>query len=175
MDSSFTLYAHWAASGSVRHTVTFDANGGAPSSTQTVRDGGYASAPADPVRLGYRFQGWYTSPSGGSEFKFGTKITDDVTLYAHWSLHRTCVVTLVNYPGYLDDAETYTVDYGGTFEHSLAGFGRSLEVAYSPDGPFHHADYDDGKLSVEKGFFVSTIKYGPVTENITLYYKFTWF
>ncbi|MBR6204836.1 MAG: InlB B-repeat-containing protein [Candidatus Methanomethylophilaceae archaeon] len=175
VDSSFTLYAHWAASGSVRHTVTFDANGGAPSSTQTVKDGGYASAPADPVRLGYRFQGWYTSPSGGSEFKFGTKITEDVTLYAHWSLHRTCVVTLVNYPGYLDDAETYTVDYGETFEHSLAGFGRSLEVAYSPDGPFHHADYDDGKLSVEKGFFVSTIKYGPVTENITLYYRFAWF
>ena len=173
IDSSFTLYAHWTANGNVRHTVTFDANGGAPSSTQTVKNGGYASEPSDPIRLGYRFQGWYTSPSGGSEFKFSTKITDDVTLYAHWAIHRTCVVTLVNYPGYLDDAETYTVDYGDTFQHSPFGFGR-LSVAYSPNGPFHPAGYDDGKLSVEDGFFRSTITYGPVTENITLYYRFSW-
>ncbi len=171
-----TVYAHWVVDPTVRYTVKFDSNGGSSVPSQSVVKGGYATVPATPTKTGHTFTGWYTSAKGGSAFNFGTAITKNTTVYAHWDA-MGCVVTLVDYPGYIDDMETYTVDYGDTFEHTVIHFGRdmgrSLGVSYTPDGTYHYAPYDDGKLSVEKtGMFWSEIEYGPVTGNITLYYRF---
>ena len=52
---------------------------------QKVRYGSKASRPADPTRAGHTFQGWYTSRDGGSKYDFGTAVTGDVTLHAHWA------------------------------------------------------------------------------------------
>ncbi|MBR6807052.1 MAG: S8 family serine peptidase [Clostridia bacterium] len=38
----------------------------------------------DPIRNGYTFNGWYTSPSGGSLYDFDTPVTSNITLYAQW-------------------------------------------------------------------------------------------
>lgn len=38
-----------------------------------------------PTRSNYRFDGWYTSVSGGTEYTSTTAVTDNITLYAHWS------------------------------------------------------------------------------------------
>lgn len=41
--------------------------------------------PVDPVREGYIFKGWNTQKDGkGTEFKPGTVIEDDITVYAQW-------------------------------------------------------------------------------------------
>jgi len=70
------------------YTVTFDANGSdvenlpAP---QQVKKGECATEPVKPMRDRYVFEGWYTSANGGSKFDFDTKITGDITLYAHWN------------------------------------------------------------------------------------------
>lgn len=34
---------------------------------------------------GYSFDGWYTSPTGGDKYDWSTKLTNDVTMYAHWT------------------------------------------------------------------------------------------
>ena len=45
-----------------------------------------------PVREGYRFDGWYTAASGGQKVTAATKVTGNVTLYAHWTLNSFTVV-----------------------------------------------------------------------------------
>ena len=68
-------------------TVTFDVgeHGTAPED-QVVPYEGYAEKPRDPEKKGYTFQGWYTKSEDGEEkaFNFGTKITEDTKLFAHW-------------------------------------------------------------------------------------------
>lgn len=37
-----------------------------------------------PVRGGYKFLGWYTSPTGGTQITSNTKVTSNMNLYPHW-------------------------------------------------------------------------------------------
>lgn len=67
------------------HTVSFDCGNQAKGSTKVVQYGETVSRPADPKAEGYRFDGWYTQKNGGKLFDFDQKITEDVTVYAHWS------------------------------------------------------------------------------------------
>ncbi len=68
-------------------TVSFDANGGSvyPLSMRVVYNSPYGSLPI-PTRPGYSFDGWYTSPYGGSFVTERTIVTNSSnhTLYAHW-------------------------------------------------------------------------------------------
>ena len=66
----------------VIHKVIFLGNGGTIVLDQKVADGNTVAQPADPSRLGYTFDGWYTTD--GEEFDFSTPITDDITIVAHW-------------------------------------------------------------------------------------------
>ena len=77
-----TVYAHWTVN---TYTVSFDSNGGSAVASQSVRYGSKATQPANPTRAGHTFQGWYTSRDGGSKYDFGTAVTGDVTLHAHWA------------------------------------------------------------------------------------------
>ena len=45
--------------------------------------------PTDPIAEGYRFEGWYTQENGGEPFDFNQEITEDVKVYAHWSVKPT--------------------------------------------------------------------------------------
>ena len=40
---------------------------------------------ATPMRSGYTFDGWYTASSGGTKITSSTTITENKTLYAHWT------------------------------------------------------------------------------------------
>ena len=88
-----TLYAHWTYS-PASYTVTFNANGGSVStSSKTVTNGSaYGSLPT-PTRTDYRFDGWFTASSGGTQITSATTVnlTANQTLYAHWT--RTYIVT----------------------------------------------------------------------------------
>ena len=67
------------------YTVTFVSNGGTEVSPQTIRYGGYAQRPPDPVRAGYVFNGWYTNTNFTNLWSFSMNtVTDNVTLYAEW-------------------------------------------------------------------------------------------
>lgn len=83
--SDQTLYAHWTAG---RLTVTYNGNGGTPSSqaVSVEYNSTYGGMPS-VTRSGYNFTGWYTSKSGGARIQSNTKVTisDDHSLYAHWN------------------------------------------------------------------------------------------
>jgi uncharacterized repeat protein (TIGR02543 family) len=108
--SGFTLYAHWIKNSDVKTcTVTFNANGGSPSTTNKVSSGEHVSVPTAPVRPGYTFEGWYTAATGGTEFSFNNTITSDITLYARWTAvpsEQTYTVRFVANGGVPDSTQT---------------------------------------------------------------------
>ncbi|MDO4596402.1 MAG: beta-N-acetylglucosaminidase domain-containing protein [Coriobacteriaceae bacterium] len=64
-----------------RHTVTFTGKGVSLDPVEVI-DGHTVKKPADPVREGYTFEGWF---SGEQKFDFTKPVTGDVTLTARWS------------------------------------------------------------------------------------------
>lgn len=83
-----TLYARWKP----LHTyyyVAYDAKGGtiSGSASKRVTAGESYGTLASPRREGYRFDGWYTKSAGGERITAESlvTITQDVTLYAHWT------------------------------------------------------------------------------------------
>ena len=76
--------AQWTAK---HFTVTFDANGGSPATTEKTVDYDtvYGTLPT-PILVGSDFKGWFTAKSGGSQILETTvfKQTANQTLYARW-------------------------------------------------------------------------------------------
>lgn len=69
------------------HTVSFDGNGSSNTwDSKTVTTGTIYGELPEPVREGYTFYGWFTSPTGGMEITADSiaTIDRDHTLYAHW-------------------------------------------------------------------------------------------
>lgn len=66
------------------HTVTFDSNGGSTVETQTVQDGEKATKPADPVRDGFIFKGWYIDSQCKTPYDFSAPVTSNQMVYAKW-------------------------------------------------------------------------------------------
>lgn len=84
------VYAHWTAIqvSDKTYTITFNPNGGDltdSTSMITDKDGKLPRLPASPTREDYTFDGWFTSPSGGTEVTTDTLFSEDTTIYAHWT------------------------------------------------------------------------------------------
>ena len=79
-----TVYAHWSEVKPDR-TVYFDCGSQAKGFSVVVKYGEKVTPPTDPEAKGYQFEGWYTQENGGEKFDFNQAITEDVTVYAHWS------------------------------------------------------------------------------------------
>jgi uncharacterized repeat protein (TIGR02543 family) len=66
--------------------VTFNSLDGSAATLAEVTHGNKLKKPADPVRAGYTFGGWYKEESCITPWDFGTDIvTEDTTLYARWT------------------------------------------------------------------------------------------
>ena len=69
-------------------TVTFDSNGGGEVESQTIQQGQPAQRPADPIKDGYSFIGWYDKAdleySNMPEWNFSYPVTKDLELVAQW-------------------------------------------------------------------------------------------
>ena len=71
----------------VKHTITFNANGGTtPSQTSEQLDHGstYGDLPTTS-RIGYDFSGWYTAASDGTQIYSTSTVDASRTLYAQWT------------------------------------------------------------------------------------------
>ena len=71
-------------------TVTFDSNGGGEVKSQTIQQGQQVQRPADPVKEGYTFIGWYDKNDLDNkyynmpEWNFSYPVTKDLELVAQW-------------------------------------------------------------------------------------------
>ncbi len=77
-----------ALQAAVKCIVTFDSDGGSSVAAQRVQYDTAATEPDDPTKEDYTFDGWYLGEDE-EPFDFTTKITDDITLTAHWTAAAT--------------------------------------------------------------------------------------
>lgn len=64
--------------------VSFSAGEGSKVDFQTTAVNGSVAKPADPMRKGYTFAGWYTDEACTEAYDFSVAVTADMTLYAKW-------------------------------------------------------------------------------------------
>lgn len=88
-----TLYAGWMLTSEIptNPKITFNWNDGTGKTeeVETVEGLIGGNMPAEPVRNGYYFLGWYTSASGSTLFDFETRITVNTNVFAKWLLIDT--------------------------------------------------------------------------------------
>ena len=98
ISGNITIYAHWTQNTTpveptpptVTFVLTFNANGGSvsPTSKTLNKDAKFGDLPT-PTRSGYTFAGWYTASSGGTKVSKDTTISNNITIYAHWTQNKT--------------------------------------------------------------------------------------
>ena len=85
-----TAFATGELRDSTNVTVTFDSNGGGEVKSQTIQQGQQVQRPADPVKEGYTFIGWYDKNDLDNkyynmpEWNFRYSVTKDMDLVAQW-------------------------------------------------------------------------------------------
>jgi uncharacterized repeat protein (TIGR02543 family) len=92
VEEDITLHARWTELGEDQAALAFNADGGLPAPTsQSVALGGRAAKPADPLKSGFEFDGWYTE-GGLSPWNFETdRVGSDTILHARWTAVYTVV------------------------------------------------------------------------------------
>lgn len=129
--SNLTFVAQWWP------VVTFDANGGAWSSVETMRyakiqtDTKTVAAASTPVRNGYTFLGWYTAADGGDRANFEDTVYGPKTLYAHWAKNAAVTFRIVNgtWSGGAAEDKTVTVVLYPQADGTASG---TLDASYVP-------------------------------------------
>ena len=99
-------------------TVTFDSAGGSPVESQTIQQGQQVQRPADPVKEGYTFIGWYDKNDLDNkyynmpEWNFRYSVTGDMELVAQWMASMpisTEPITYLDKDGKQQTCTKYTV------------------------------------------------------------------
>ncbi|UPM54343.1 InlB B-repeat-containing protein [Gottfriedia acidiceleris] len=85
---TMTLYAKWTI---IQSTVRFDTKGGSLISSTKVNYNTAVTKPANPIRVGYTFGGWYTNSACTTAYNFSTKVKNNITLYAKWTIIQSTV------------------------------------------------------------------------------------
>lgn len=81
-----TLYAKWNIN---RYNVSFNAQGGNAIAALIADFNSPIGIPANPVKKGYTFKGWYKEAGCVNPWSFTTdKVTSDTVLYARWSVNK---------------------------------------------------------------------------------------
>ena len=124
--SNLTFVAQWWP------IVTFDANGGAWSSGETmhyVKITDKVAAESTPVRNGYTFLGWYTDD--GNRANFEDTVNGPKTLYAHWAKNAAVTFRIVNgtWSGGAAEDKTVTVVLYPQADGTASG---TLDASYVP-------------------------------------------
>ena len=111
------------------HTITFDANGGTPATTEhLIIDGDALVVLPEVTRSGWFFDGWWTEQSGGQQVSAATVPTATTTYYAHWYKSvADAQITNTSIALSLNGTETITITNASDIEpYSLASSDTSV-------------------------------------------------
>ena len=128
-------------SGGKESTVSFETAGGSTIQAVQVAEGESINSPANPIKDGYSFDGWYIDPDFTTPVTFPLAPEGDITLYAKW-------VPMVegNSTSAGSTSETYTAN--DQARAALKGYLSSLEDA---DKAVHDFAIDDFNKKFNKG------------------------
>lgn len=82
------------------HWIHFNSAGGSYVAPQFVT--GNTIQPADPARPGFSFEGWYEE--SGKQFTFGSQLTSNITLTAHWKSNTSTKYTVIHWQEKADES-----------------------------------------------------------------------
>ena len=163
--SNLTFVAQWWP------IVTFDANGGAWSSGETmhyVKITDKVAAESTPVRNGYTFLGWYTAADGGDRANFEDEVYGPKTLYAHWAKNAAVTFRIVNgtWSGGAAEDKTVTVVLYPQADGTASG---TLDASYVPQIMLPAPGYEN-----TAGGWEQTPNTDPngITGDVTYVYRF---
>jgi len=149
VESDITLFAVWNLQ---PYTVNFYSNGGSAVQSQSVTYGSITTRPADPVRNGYKFVGWYINTGLTDVYNFSNTVTGNVTLYAKWSslvngirLNKNAISLEVN------ETETLiaSINTGNTLIDTITWSSNNTSVAtVAPNGKVTAARVGTAVISV---------------------------
>ncbi|MGL5020860.1 MAG: InlB B-repeat-containing protein, partial [Mycoplasmatales bacterium] len=155
-NDNMTLYANWIV---IKHTVTFDSNGGSHVPSKDVGYGKKIPKPNVPTREGYIFDAWYKDEDLTSEWNFMSEYMPNtpMTLYAKWT----------------------AIDYTVSFDSTNGSFVPSMTVGYEnfvtePNEPTRTGYifagwYKEATFSTKWNFASDKMP----NNNMTLYAKWT--
>jgi uncharacterized repeat protein (TIGR02543 family) len=81
------MHAHWQDDSlppPVQYTLTFNSHGGSVVQAITVNAGTSVAKPADPLRTGYTFLGWFSGEIGGTQYAWPYTVNGDTAMHAQW-------------------------------------------------------------------------------------------
>ena len=101
-------YARWAAN---NYTITWNSQGGTAVDKWTRAYGTALGTLPTTTRSHHRFNGWFTSSSGGTKITTSTKVTGNLTYYAQWTINAYTATFNAN-GGNTPSPTTITRNYG---------------------------------------------------------------
>ena len=110
ISSSITVYAKWIIN---TYTITFNTDGGTSITNASVSYNQTLTEPTAPTKVGYTFAGWFTDANKTNAFAFTTPITQNITLYAKFTLN-TYTVSFITNGG--DTINAQTIYHGSQIE-----------------------------------------------------------
>ncbi|WP_249661511.1 InlB B-repeat-containing protein, partial [Lysinibacillus fusiformis] len=139
----------------VKHTVSFETDGGSAVPSQSVINGGMATMPEiEPTKAGYTFGGWYTDAGRTQAYDFNSVITEATTIYAKWN------------------AQTYTVSFevdgGSAVSNQFVTLGGKAKM---PEIEPTKAGYTFGGWYTDAGHTQVYDFNSNISGNITIYAK----
>ena len=76
---------------SKKYTVSFDTDDGKSITTIELEEGELVTAPEDPIRIGYVFNGWFL---GEEKYDFDSEVIEDITLVAKWTAIKPTAISI---------------------------------------------------------------------------------
>lgn len=141
---NLVLYAKWTAP---QVAVTFNSNGGSAVGSQNVSAGQPANEPADPIKAGFVFEGWYSDAGLNNLYDFGAPVSSSgIILYAKWKQILTTTFTVryqkagtgeALFPEVLRSGtvgRTYTVYSKSNDEYVADAVSKSITLSADPAG-----------------------------------------
>ena len=128
----------------------------------------HVAKPADPIRSGFTFEGWFTATDGNTEFDFSAAITGNTTAYAHWN--ENTPVEYIDENGGTNETKNYILLTNDINVDNLPGGWYVVQgkVEYSNQvkfsGDAHLILADEAKLEIKSE------TYGILADkNLTIY------
>jgi len=151
ISESITVYAKWTIN---TYTITFNTDGGTAITNASVNYNQTLTQPTAPTKTGYQFAGWFTDANKTNAFVSTTPITQNITLYAKWTINTFIV-------SFDEDGGSVVADVNIDYNQTLTEPTAPLKVGHTFVGWFTDANKTNA-------FAFTT----PITQNITLYAKF---
>ncbi|WP_291753735.1 InlB B-repeat-containing protein, partial [Lysinibacillus sp. UBA5990] len=139
----------------VKHTVSFETDGGSAVPSQSVVNGGIATMPeVEPTKAGYTFGGWYKDAVLTQVYDFTSVITEATTIYAKWNAQMYTV--------------SFNTDGGSAVSNQSVPHGGKVTI---PEVEPTKVGYTFGGWYKDIGHTETYDFTSVITENTTIYAK----